>query len=382
MAQNRASEPPLPPGLPDPLRLSSGEPVSSERQWREKRRPELLELFRTHVYGRAPVGRPPKLTFAVRSVTPDAMDGRATRKLVDIAFEGPGGRGKIDLLLFTPNDAKRPAPAFLLLCNRGAENIDPTREKKSPFWPAEEIIARGYAAAAFLLPDVDPDEHDGFQNGVHGIFDPLFPGGKRGPDAWGTIAAWAWGASRALDYLETDRDVDAKRVAVIGHSRGGKTALWAGAEDERFALVISNESGSTGAALARGKKGETIADINRQFPHWFCANYRAFNNREADLPVDQHELIALSAPRPAYVASATEDTWADPRSEFLACVAAEPVYRLLGRTGLGTDRMPPPETPVQSGFLGYHLRTGKHDLTLYDWERYLDFADRHWGKRR
>ncbi len=207
---------------------------------------------------------------------------------------------------------------------------------------------------------------------MHAIFDQ-----KRSADSWGTIAAWAWGASRAMDYLQTDRDVDAARVAVVGHSRGGKAALWCGAEDERFALVISNDSGSTGAAIARQKKGESVARINSAFPHWFCENYKKYAGKEDELPVDQHELVALMAPRLVYVASASEDSWADPRSEFLACVMAEPVYKLFGLRGVGADQMPRPGAPLHGGSIGYHLRTGGHNLTPYDWDRFLDFADKH-----
>ena len=251
--------------LPDPLTTTNGSKVTTAEMWRQTRRPEILELFRTHVYGRMPVGRPDGLKFETLELAKGVMDGTATRKQVKISYHGPGGEGAIKLVLFVPEQAK-PAPCFLLICNRAPTNIDPTRAIKSPFWPAEEIVARGYAAAAFLNADVDPDRHDGFTNGVHGIFDP--PGVKRPPDAWGTIAAWAWGASRVMDYLVTDPDIDGKRVAVIGHSRGGKTALWAGAEDERFAFVISNDSGCGGAALARRRqpKAETIAAINRSFP--------------------------------------------------------------------------------------------------------------------
>jgi dienelactone hydrolase len=371
-------------GMPDPLTMRDGRPVRTAEQWARERRPELLELFRVHVYGRAPVGRPERLTFAVRDTTPGMMDGTATRKRVAVEYAGPGGKGKIDLLLFVPagkaRRAKKRAPAFLLICNRDAANLDPERAKKSPFWPAEEIVARGYAAAAFLNSDVDPDKNDGFKDGAHGIFDPLFPGGKRPADAWGSIAAWAWGASRVLDYLETDPDVDARRVAVVGHSRGGKAALWAGAQDPRFALVVSNDSGCTGAAITRGKRGETVADINRAFPHWFCENYRGYAGRESELPVDQHELLALIAPRPVYVASATEDDWADPRAEFRSCVEAGRVCELLGKRGVGAAAVPPPEMPLQTGAVGYHLRTGKHDLTAYDWQRFMDFADRQWGR--
>jgi hypothetical protein len=215
---------------------------------------------------------------------------------------------------------------------------------------------------------------------VHGIFDP--PDRRKG-DSWGTIAAWAWGASRALDYLCEDKDIDKTRVGVIGHSRGGKTALWAGAQDERFALTISNDSGCTGAAIARDKKGESVAKINTSFPHWFCENYKKFSNREADLPVDQHELVALMAPRLVYVASATEDAWADPPNEFKSCVLASPVFKLFGLTGIESDQMPKPDAPLQGGTIGYHLRTGKHDLTEHDWKCYMDFADRHWkGEKR
>ncbi len=362
--------------LPDPLTTNAGETVATPEAWTETRRPEILELFRTHVYGRAPVGRPEDLRFEVAKADPTAMDGAATRKLVNVRYSGPGGEGGLRLILFVPNAAPKPAPAFLLISNRDPdENLDPTRAKRSGFWPAEEIVARGYAAAAFHNADVDPDRHDGFKNGVHGLFDP--PDGPRAPDAWGAIAAWAWGASRALDYLETDVDVDARRVAVVGHSRGGKTALWAGAEDPRFAMVVSNESGCTGAALARRKRGERVRQINDRFPHWFCAGYTRYNGREDDLPLDQHMLLALAAPRLLYVASASEDAWADPEGEFLAARAASPVYRLLGQAGLEADAMPGPGGVLHAGRIGYHLRPGKHNLTRWDWARFMDFADRH-----
>ncbi len=362
--------------LPDVLTTTNGIKVTSAEMWRQVRRPEVLELFRQQVYGRTAVGRPDSLKFELLESVKGVMDGAATRKQVKIAYRGPGGEGAINLVLFVPERAK-PAPCFLLICNRGATNIDPTRASKSPFWPAEQLIARGYAAAAFLNADVDPDFDDGFTNGVHGIFDP--PGVKRGADAWGTLAAWAWGASRVMDYLETDRDIDPKRVAVIGHSRGGKTALWAGAEDERFAMVISNDSGCGGAGLARRRqpKAETIQAINRSFPHWFCQNYRQYGQREDALPVDQHMLAALIAPRLLCIASASEDLWADPEGEFLCGVEASRVWRLFGLEGLKATTQPPPDSPRQEGNIGYHLRTGKHGLTEYDWKCYMDFADGH-----
>src|SRR5688572_10118157 len=362
--------------LPDALLTQSGAKVDSAEAWSKTRRPEILELFHHTIYGRAPVQRPDGLTFEVFDSAADAMHGKATRKQVKISYRGPGGEGAIKLVLFIPNDAPKPAPCMLLICNRPTSNIDPTRATKSPFWPAEQIVARGYAAAAFYNGDVVPDKHDSFKSGVFAIFDKA----PRPADAWGAIAAWAWGASRVLDYLETDPAIDAKRVAVVGHSRGGKTALWAGAEDERFAMVVSNDSGSTGAAIARNKTGERVAKINQSFPHWFNENYKAYADRENELPVDQHMLAALTAPRLLYIASASEDSWAHPKSEFLTAVHASPVFRLLGRTGISSPTMPKADAPMHDGDIGYHLRTGKHNLTEYDWGCFMDFADKHLGQ--
>ena len=362
--------------LPDPLVAKSGERISSAEAWTKTRRPEVLELFRTNIYGRAPIGRPDDLKFEIFDSAPDAMEGKATRKQVKISYKGPGGEGAIKLVLFIPNQAPKPAPCMLLICNRPTTNIDPTRATKSPFWPAEQMIERGYAAAAFYNGDVVADKFDKFQSGVFSIFDKE----PRAADAWGAIAAWAWGASRVMDYLETDPAIDAKHVAVVGHSRGGKTALWAGAEDERFAMAVSNDSGSTGAAIAREKGGESVAVINKAFPHWFNENYKAFGGRENELPVDQHMLAALIAPRLLYIASASEDAWADPKNEFLSAVHASPVYELFGAKGIGSTTFPAPEQPIHEGRIGYHLRSGKHNLTEYDWQRFMDFANRHWKK--
>jgi dienelactone hydrolase len=350
-------------------------PAASKEEWLKTQRPRTLELFKENIYGRAPIGKPANLSFKTIEEDPTAMDGQATLKIIEISYSGPGGDGKFKLITFIPNKAQKPAPGYLLICNRDRENIDPTRKKKDDFWPAETIVSRGYVAATFHNSELSTDSDLNFDNGAHKIFDQ-YPG-KRPGDAWATIAGWAWGASRVLDYFESTPDVDASKIAVIGHSRGGKASLWAGATDQRFALTISNNSGCTGAALARRRKGELVARINNSFPHWFCENYKKYNDKENSLPIDQHQLIALMAPRPVYIASASKDAWADPEGEFLSAVHAEPIYQLFGLKGLGTKTMPANDTPLQSGSIGYHIRTGKHDLSAYDWEQYLNFGDIH-----
>ncbi len=390
--------------LPDPLARAGGGKVATADEWRNSRRAGILELFRTHVYGRSP-GRPPAMRVEVKSVESGALSGTATRKLVTIHL-GAGDEGKIDVLVYIPNNVPGPVPVFAGLNFDGNQAVarDPgvplstawlrnSKEKgitenrateasrggEASRWQLEKVLARGYALVTACYNDIDPDFDDGFKNGVHPLF---YRAGQTrpGPDEWGSIAAWAWGLSRIMDYVVTDKALDASRVALLGHSRLGKTALWAGAEDERFAIVISNDSGCGGAALSRRHFGETVAAINKAFPHWFCANFRNYNENENALPVDQHMLIALIAPRPVYVASAQEDLWADPRGEFLSAKHAQPVYALFGKHGLGVEDMPPPNSPV-GDTIGYHIRTGKHDVTAYDWDRYLDFADRHFGRR-
>ena len=390
--------------LPDPLTLQDGGKVPDAAAWRTKRRPEILELFRKHVYGRAP-GKPAGMTFKQFDLEPKALNGKAVRKQVTVNFTGKADGPGMDVLMYLPNRTKKPVPLFVLLNFQGNHSIRPDPGiKLSTSWmrkgregavdhrateaargtaesrfPVAKILGRGYGLATIYYGDIDPDFHDGFKNGVHGAFDKP-RGGERPPDAWGAIGAWAWGLSRAMDYFETDDDVDAKRVIVLGHSRLGKTSLWAGARDERFAIVISNDSGCGGAALSRRAFGETVKRINDNFPHWFCENFKGYNDREQALPVDQHMLIALIAPRPVYVASAEEDRWADPRGEFLSARHAHAVYRLLGTDGLPVEDMPDLNQPVH-GTIGYHIRTGRHDLTEYDWQRYMDFADKHLGEK-
>jgi hypothetical protein len=370
--------------LPDPLAGARG-PVPDSTGW-APRRAEILELFREHVYGRSP-GKPDRLAFEEVERNDRAMDGAATLQRVAIVSSRQGRTHRFHLTLFLPRPSPsglRPAspegrvPVFLLLNNRPPANADPSRKEKSGFWPAEQVIARGFGIAALQVTELAPDNNETFRQGVISTFEGSSDG-PRAPDAWGGLAAWAWGASRAMDYFETNAGVDAGRVAVVGHSRGGKAALWAGAEDQRFAMVVSNESGESGAALSRRNFGETIALITTTFPYWFAANYRSFAGREASLPVDQHMLLSLIAPRALYVASADEDLWSDPRGEFMALAHTSPVFALWGDPAIAADAMPRLEQPMQSGRRGYHIRRGPHNLTPYDWDRFMDFANAVWA---
>ncbi|HEY0943722.1 MAG TPA: acetylxylan esterase [Opitutaceae bacterium] len=392
--------------LPDPLVCADGTPVRDAATWRAKRRPELLDAFAREVYGRTPAGRPPGIHWAVTSRDPAALGGKAVRKEVTVWFSEKEDGPKMRVLIYQPAgepDAHAPWPVFLGLNFFGNSSVhaDPgithpntwlppsqahhivdnrategTRGAQATRWEIEAVVARGYATATIYCGDLCPDREDGLTEAVGALFGTHTAAGRSG-DEWGAMGIWAWGLSRALDYFESDPELNAKRVAVHGHSRLGKAAVWAGAQDERFALVISNNSGCGGAALSKRAYGETIEAITRRFPHWFAKNFRAYADHESALPIDQHELLALVAPRPLYVASAQDDRWSDPRGEFLGLKHAEPVYRLFGETGLGAAEPPAVDTPISTGALAYHLRTGKHDITPYDWARYLDFADQH-----
>ena len=374
--------------LPELLRLSNGKPVKNVKTWEKQRRPELLKLFEEQMYGIAPEA-PAALHFRLLSEDPTAFDGMATRKEVKVCFD-EAETGYLTMLLLVPNGRQAPAPCFLGINFFGnhTTSTDPgvslpdtsryradftldARGSQSQRWPIKTILDRGYALATFCCEDVDPDVDDGFRNGIHGLLGPT----QRTGSDWGTLAAWAWGLSRALDYLQADPDVDGSRVAVFGHSRMGKAAVWAGARDPRFAMVISNASGCGGAALSRRHYGETIRRINIRFPHWYCGNFHRYGDNESEMPFDQHELLALIAPRPLYIESASEDRWSDPYGEYLSLIAASPIYRLYGYDTFTDPQLPPVETPQIKGRTGHHIRAGKHEILRYDWQQYLAFAD-------
>lgn len=429
--------------LPDPLITESGDVIAEASQW-PARRDEIMELFTQHVFGRMPDSR--RVTCKVVRQDTDANNGRTVRTELSVIVNSPpsrsaksgevanvagddGSKGEksieIHVLVDVPKRAdaqatnssdvaggKAPAavPAFLGLNFQGNHSItkdpevriaaswvrdendqttdgntatDAGRGVAASRWPIEMINDRGYALITAYYGDIDPDFDDGFLNGVHGLM-PDFIASLPPEQRPGSIAAWTYGLSCILDAIENTPSlgIDISQVAVIGHSRLGKTALWAGATDPRFALVVSNDSGCGGAALSRRAVGETVGRINANFPHWFCDGFEKYNQNENALPVDSHELIALTAPRPIAVGSATKDDWADPRGEFLAARDASPVYELLGLPGLLDDQgqlpdaPPAPDHPYSDGAISYHIRTGGHDLTTEDWEYYLDFADR------
>ena len=381
--------------LPPLLIMNDGRPVKDRGAW-EARREEIRLLLEDRMFGRAPA-RPEDVSFAVVAIDEAALNGAAVRK--DVAI---GIRGKtLRLQLYLPARVARPVPIFLGLGfgpnqtvsadpraplagawirddQAKAVSLQPPSEASrgtaASRWQVEKLLSRGYGLATMYYGDIEPDFDGAMGQGIRGAW--LAPG-QRAPAGgeWGAIAAWAWGLSRAVDYLATDNDVDASRIALVGHSRLGKTALWAGAMDPRVAMVISNDSGEGGAAISRRRFGETVADLNRRFPHWFCGHYAQYSDREDEMPFDAHMLLALVAPRPLYVASAEDDQWADPNGEFLAAAAASEVYELLGHTGIVAGSMPAVNQPVGER-VRYHVRTGPHDITAYDWGQYLDFADR------
>jgi dienelactone hydrolase len=356
--------------LPDPLVLADGGRVENANAWMSRRRPELIRTYETEIFGRIPADAP-KVTWTagpVREVVPD----EASETTLAIGSIGAGDAApKMQLTVFTPVKVRGNVPVILALQFGGAG----TRVPDPPV--ASEILARGWAYATLGYLDIQPDKIDTFDKGVIGAT----PSSKqRGPDTWGAISAWAWGVSRAIDYLEKAPHIDARRIALHGHSRLGKTALWASALDSRIAAVYASCPGEMGASLSRRDFGETVDDMAQNFPYWFAGNFQKWAGRWNDMPVDAHLLIALSAPRGVFVTGGTQDQWADPKGEFLAEVAAGPVYRLLGAHDLGVTSLPPVDTPIVKGDLGWYYHTGPHAATKEDWLAFLTFASKYLAK--
>lgn len=384
--------------LPPLLQRSDGSPVRTPEDWRGRRQ-ELLGLFASHMYGHTPAGLPRFTPREVEAPVP-ALGGRAWRQ--QLRLEWPGGAA-LDVLVVRPRH-DRPVPVFIGLNYFGNHAVHPdpgillsqrwmrsspqhfivnhraterTRGTMARRWPLDLIIDRGCAVVTAYYGDLAPDDPSVVATGIAplaaGLQDDI-PADQR----WGAIGMWAWGLSQMREAAASVPGIDASRAVVIGHSRLGKAALWAGAQDTRFAMVVSNDSGEAGAALARRNYGETMARIATAFPHWFCTRLSSLASRVSDLPFDQHALLALAAPRALHVASAIEDRWADPRGEFLATVAADPVWRLHGMRGLGVARMPEVNQPVGTR-VRYHVREGGHDITHYDWQQYLETAKQQLG---
>lgn len=381
---------------PDPLVMLNGSKVASKQEWLEKRRPELIALFQHYMYGWFPPAV--QVEGVVTYTDGHFFNGQATLKLVTLKL-ATAGAPDIHLLLVVPNHRAKPAPIFLGMNFNGnhtlvadtnvplptswiagperyvANNraLEAGRGRETNVWALEQSINRGYAVATYFCGDVEPDT----TNATGGVRETIHQ--PAAPDDWGTIAAWAWGLQRAVDYLMTDPDVDKRHIALVGHSRLGKAAMLAGAFDERVALVVPLQAGCGGTAPSRGTVGESVQRINTSFPHWFCDEFKKFNTQTDRLPFDQDGLIALCAPRPVLFGAAVEDNWANPAGAFDMLKSADKVYRLLGAEGLAAQTMPEINKMVDSN-LGFFIRPGKHSMTKLDWRYFLDFADKRWGK--
>lgn len=379
--------------LPDPLLCNDGTKVTSTEQWERQRRPELLKLFEEQVYGVTPKVRL-KVRYKVVAENKNALEGRATAQQVMFTFSRKGKKQRALALVYYPNSRQGGVPVFIGYNFKGNHCTSNDRwVLYSPYyyegitdlsgkllkrgtqterWPLEMIIERGYAVVTMCYHDIYPDHP---KRGVERRLSNLLPTTKNEESRWQALGVWAYGLSRIADWVEKQSWANREQLCVIGHSRQGKAALWAGAQDERFKVVISNNSGCGGAALSMRVIGENVEFITHQFPHWFCPNFTNYSKRERELPIDQHELLALVAPRHLYVASASLDRWADPKGEYLATYHASPVYRLYGMEGMTSEQMPEVEQPVMTD-VGYHIRQGKHNITAYDWGNYLDFCDK------
>lgn len=372
--------------LPPALVTSDGKKITTKEDWFSIRRPEILSLFSNLIYGRVP-GEAENLEvrYEIVKKDPNFMGGLATRKDVKIIFSNDKGSKEMHFLVFVPNGVEKPAPAFLKhsFNNTQSNDFDASKIRKGYLkngWPLGDIFKRGYGFCAVYQQDLVKHNEVEFLKSIHGL---TYPKGQSFPKAheWGVLATCAWGAMKAMDYLETDEDIDHTRIAIMGHSKMGKAALWTAAQDERIAVAISAQSGCAGAALWRRKSGETLKKMVTRFPYWLCRNAWKFVEQEDDLPVDQHLLLACIAPRAVYVHSSTDDTWADSRGEYLSAFHASEVYRLLGLKGLESPSQPEERKPIIESSVGYHTREGGHSIQSYDWARFLDFADYHLKKK-
>ncbi len=362
--------------LPELLVREDGKDVKTKSEWEKIRRPEIVKLFENNVYGKVPKDFD-NIDFKVVNKDESAMNGKATLKEVAITVSRGNRSITINLIMFTPNKVKVPAPMFLVINHRGVQTMDVSRQNKDGFWPAEEVIDAGFGISGFDVIDVSPDDNEKFKEGV---LEVLYPDQIKMSNGMRGLGAWGWGASRVIDYFEKDKLVDATKIISVGHSRGGKSSLWFGAQDERVAITISNESGNSGAALSRRDFGETVERITKNFPYWFSANYQQYANNEDKLPVDQHMLLALIAPRAVYVASAADDLWADPKGQYLALKESQPVFNLYGiETNLPIE-MPKINEQVIRPHMGFHNREGKHNMTPYDWQQFINFANDYFKK--
>jgi hypothetical protein len=402
--------------LPDPLKMLDGRPVEEPSQWFKGRRPELKRLFENYVYGPIPP-KPKRVVIKLIGSYPDFVDGAATLKLLTLQpvsahISKPGPQ--IDLMLVVPNYRSKPAPVFLAMdfCGNQAITSDPriplsrswmakgcpgctnnqateaSRGSQATNWPLAEIVKRGYGLAAFYSGDVDPDRAEA-STGLYGWLAAGDPA-RNNPTNRGTIAAWAWGFHRCVDYLVKDAAVDRNRIAVVGHSRNGKTALLAAAMDERIAMAFPHQAGCGGTAPSRGNTGESVKAINNEFPHWFNGEFKKFNKEPERLPIDQNCLIALCAPRPVLVSAAEGDTWSNPAGQFADVQSADAAWRFVGAEGFTEADSPlpaapslqstnvPPMNKLLGHRLGFYMRAGKHSMTAADWKVFLDFADKQW----
>jgi hypothetical protein len=362
--------------LPDPLVMADGTRVTDPETWRSKRRPEILRAYQTEIYGRIP-SNTPKVSWEVIDTDPAAKGNTAIMRRAVGRIGSAADAPRATMMIYTPSKAAKPVPLILIINFGGGPPVEgkpPMQFNDPPV--AADILARGWGYAMVGYQDIQPDRLNSFNQGVIGL---TLPAGQQQPkpDEWGTISAWSWGLSRIIDYFETDKLVDAKKIAVQGHSRLGKTVLWASAMDERIAAVFSSCSGEMGAALARRDWGETVDDMAQNFSYQFAGNFQKYAGHWTDMPVDAHMLIALSAPRPVFITGGTQDQWADPVGEFKAGVAAGPVYKLLGKNDLGATDLPPLDQPLTKGDIGWHYHTGGHMATAADWKAFLEFVGKY-----